>query len=296
MLKYTADLKTLLWMTASTVLFFYLWTAPGFNWGLYIVYLYLAVTFSVFAHNHNHLPVWKSEFMNQIHSCWITIFYGFPIFAWIPTHNRNHHRYNNTEPDYTKTYMVSEKNNLWTLLIYPTLSGMAQQKAVFTYYKSLFGSDWKKFTYYSLQIISLLIFTVGAFILDWQKALIYVFIPQQVSLNAVLVFNYVQHVHADEESEFNHSRNIVGWPLNFFLFNNGLHTIHHMNPALHWSETPAAHAEIEAKISPELKEKYFFGYLFKAYILGIFIPSMRTKSMRLARKAKEQQEATLVTA
>jgi len=292
MLKHIADLKTLLWMVASTFLFFYLWNSSAFNWWLYIPYLYCAICFSIFAHNHNHTAVWKSSLLNHLHSYWITFFYGFPIFAWIPTHNRNHHRYNNTEPDYTKTYMVSEKNNLWTLLIYPTLSGMAQQKAIFVHYKNQFGENWGLFITYTLQLLILVCGIGGALILDWQKALIYVIIPQQVSLNIVLIFNYIQHVHADEESKYNHSRNIVGWMLNFFLFNNGLHTVHHINPNLHWSETRAEHKKIEHLIDPALNEEYILWYLIRVYILSIFFPKLRTNSMRLARKKNEAAQVT----
>lgn len=287
MLKKTADLRTLLWMIMGTGLFFFLWNAESFNWVLYVVYLYFAIVFSVFAHNHNHVPTWKNKYLNQLHSCWITIFYGFPIFGWIPTHNKNHHRHNNKEPDYTKTYMVSEKNNLWTISIYPTLSAMAQQNAIIKHYFDTYRKNKEKFFFYNLQIVSLVAWVATAFFLDWQKALIYVIIPQQVSINIVLVFNYIQHVHADEESDYNHSRNVVGWPLNFLLFNNGFHTIHHLKPSLHWSETPAAHKEIEHLIEPHLNEKYLFWYLLRVYILGMFIPSMRTNSMRLARKEKE---------
>ena len=286
MLKYKADIKTLLWMTLSTILFFYLWNSDHFTWGLYILYLYFAVCFSVFAHNHNHLPVWNNKYLNHLHNYWITIFYGFPAFAWIPTHNRNHHRYNNTELDHSKTYAVSEKNNLWTLLIYPTLSGMAQQKAVWKFYGEQIKINKSLFVNYTIQILVLVTWVSVGFILDWQKAILYILIPQQVSINVVLIFNYVQHVHADEESQYNHSRNIQGWMLNFFLFNNGLHTIHHMKPNLHWSETPAAQKEIEHLIDPTLKETSFFWYLVRVYILGIFIPSLRTSSMRLERMAK----------
>lgn len=284
MLRKRADLKTLIWMVAATGLFFFLWNAPAFNGWLYALYLYFSICFSVFAHNHNHLPVWKNKYLNQLHSCWITIFYGFPIFGWIPTHNKNHHRFNNKEEDYTKTYMVSERNNLFTLLIYPTMSGMRQQKAIGKYYRQQFHKNKQLFIFYTLQIVSLVVWIGLAFFIDWQKALIYVIIPQQVSLNAVLVFNYIQHVHADEESDYNHSRNIVGWPLNFFLFNNGLHTIHHMHPGLHWSETPDAHKKIEHLIRPDLNEQSVFWYLIRVYILGLFIPKFRTDSLRLRRK------------
>ncbi len=292
MLNNNWDLKTLLWMVAATGLFFYLWNSPEFSWLLYGVYIYFSIAFSVFAHNHNHLPVWKNKFINQLHSCWITLFYGFPTFAWIPTHNKNHHRHNNKDPDYTKTYMSSERNNILTLLIYPKLSGRAQLKPVIDYYKAAYKKPSKKFFYYyTMQIVCLVSWVVVALIFNWKKALVYVVIPQQVSVNVVLLFNYIQHVHADEESEFNHSRNIVGKMLNFFLFNNGYHTVHHMQPGLHWSTTPAAHKKVAHLIDPKLQELSMMWYFFRIYFLGIFLKSCRTDSMRLARQKSESTTA-----
>ena len=292
MLRHIADLKILLWMVASTTLFFFLWNSIEFYWPLYIVYLYFSICFSIFAHNHNHLGVWKSNILNHIHNYWLTIFNGYPAFAWIATHNRNHHRYNNSELDSSKTYVLSEKNNLFTLSVYPFLSSIAQQKVIIDYYLEQYGKNWGLFISYTIQVLIFVLWVIGAFILDWQKALLYVVLPQQVSLAVVVIFNYIQHVHADEKSKYNHSRNIVGKPLNFLLFNNGLHTIHHIQPNLHWSKLPAAHKKIEHHIDPFLKEEYLFWYLIRVYILGLFIPKFRTNSMRLARKKNELSQQT----
>ena len=291
MLKYKADRKTLFWMLMITVTFGVLWFFNGLHWSLYVFYLYLSVTASVIAHNHNHLPMWKNETLNDLTDYWVTIFYGFPAFAWIPTHNRNHHKFNNKEPDYTKTYRYSEGNNIMMLLSYPTISGYFQQPAIKEYLKDIRKRNPKKFKQHMIQIAVLVTWIAFWMILDWKKALIYVVIPQQVSLFAVLIFNFVQHVHADEESEWNHSRNIVG-NLNFFMFNNGLHTVHHMNAAMHWSLAPEAHAKIEHLIDPSLNEKSFWWFLARNYIVGIFVPSVRTKSMRLERLKKLQEVQT----
>ena len=74
------------------------------------------------------------------------------------------------------------------------------------------------------------------------------------------------------------------------LFNNGLHTIHHLHPTLHWSESPAEHAKIEHLIDDSLIEPSFWGYLFKSYIIGMFVPSYKTKSMRVARLESNNKE------
>ncbi|NJN35042.1 MAG: fatty acid desaturase [Saprospiraceae bacterium] len=110
-----------------------------------------------------------------------------------------------------------------------------------------------------------------ALYLDWQKALLFVIIPHQVALFSVLIFNYIQHVHADEESEYNHSRNFVSRLTGVMLFNNGLHTVHHLRANTHWSELPQAHKKIAHLIEPHLNQSTIIGYLFKAYLIGPFL-------------------------
>lgn len=288
MLKFKADVRSLVFMLLAVVSLVVLWqygsTMSTWVWiSSYVLQLLMAVIISVIVHNHQHLGMWKNKWSNVITDNFLTVFYGFPVFAWIPTHNSNHHVHINKEPDYTRTYMVSEKNNLLTLLTYPTISGAMQQKAVVKYFIGLYKEGGQRFYYHLLQVICLVLWIVIAFVFDWKKALLYVVIPQQVSLNTVLVFNYIQHIHSDEESEYNHSRNMTGVLLNFLLLNNGLHTAHHVSPAIHWSKLWEKHDKISAKIDPRLNEKNFAWYLLRVYILGLFIPSCRTPNMRMER-------------
>ncbi len=288
MLKNRADIKSLIYIIITTALFVIQWVFIGVNSFIYTWYLFMSVAVSVMTHNHNHLPMWQSKTLNTITDWWLTVFYGFPIFAWIPTHNKNHHRFNNREGDDSITYRVSEKNNFLTLISYPTISGYYQQNAIFRYLKDLKANNKEKYWLCISQYVILFLWIAGALLLDWQKALLFVIIPQQVSLFSVLIFNYVQHVHANEESEWNHSRNFTGF-LNFMLFNNGYHTIHHHKAGLHWSKVPEAHAEIEHNIDPILLERSFWWYIVRVYILSIFIPKFRTNSMRLERMREEEK-------
>jgi fatty acid desaturase len=247
----------------------------------------MSVAVAVMTHNHNHLPMWRSKVLNVLTDWWLTVFYGFPIFAWIPTHNKNHHRFNNREGDDSITYRVSEKNNFLTLVSYPTVSGYYQQKAIVHYLKDMKANNKEKFWISISQYFVLVLWIAVALVIDWENALLFVIIPQQVSLFSVLIFNYVQHVHANEESEWNHSRNFTGF-LNFMLFNNGYHTIHHHKAGLHWNKVPEAHKEIEKNIDPILLERSFWWYIFRSYFLSVFIPKFRTNSMRLDRIRKEE--------
>ena len=287
-LKEIADIKSLIYIFITTAMFIAQWIWFGVNPFLYTWFLFMSVAVAVMTHNHNHLPMWRSKVLNVLTDWWLTVFYGFPIFAWIPTHNKNHHRFNNREGDDSITYRVSEKNNFLTLISYPTISGYYQQKAIMVYLKEMKANNKEKFWVSISQYVVLVLWVAAALLIDWEKALLFVIIPQQVSLFSVLIFNYVQHVHADEESEWNHSRNFTGF-LNFLLFNNGYHTIHHQKAGLHWKKAPQAHNEIAHNINPILLERSFWWYIIRSYFLSIFIPKFRTNSMRLERIRKEEE-------
>ncbi len=290
MLKYKADWRSLAYMVVTTALLIVQWSF-GFYWALFVPSLFLGIAVAVMAHNHNHVPMWKANTMNVLTDYWLTLFYGFPAFAWIPTHNRNHHALNNREGDFTITYRVSEKNNIFTLTSYPPISSYFQQMPIRDYLRDLWVRNRTKFYQSIFQYVALAVFVGVALLIDWRKALLFIVIPQQVALFSILVFNYVQHVHADEESDYNHSRNFVGPMLNIMLFNNGFHTAHHLRANTHWSETPEAHAKIDHLIVDELKERSFWGYIFRAYFLALVFPRFETKSMRLARLAAQQQQS-----
>jgi beta-carotene hydroxylase len=295
MLRYKADIKTLIYMALTTALLILQWTSIGVHPVTYVIYCFLSVAVSVITHNHNHVRMWKWDFLNTLQDWWLTVFYGFPVFAWIPTHNKNHHKMNNRPGDYTITYRFSEKNNFVTLLSYPTISGYYQQKPIRDYLKFMFKNNKSRFFLSVSQYLILVLWIGAALLIDWRKAIYFVIIPQQISLFSVLIFNYVQHVHADEESKWNHSRNFTGF-LNFMLFNNGYHTAHHEIAGLHWSQVPEEHRKIEHLIDDSLKERSFWWYIFRNYTLGLFMRKFRTDSMRLKRIASQNKTVEINTA
>lgn len=279
-LRYNADIKSITYMAITTALLIIQWNLSTFNPYLFSLCLFMSVIVAVMAHNHNHLPIWKNKTLNILTDWWLTCFYGFPVWAWVPTHNKNHHKLNNKEGDYTITYRISERNNLFTLLTYPSISGYFQQIVLRAYLKEVKVKSKKQYYLCIAQIVVLIVFVGAALLLSWKKALLYIIIPQQMSTFSVLSLNYLQHVHADEESETNHSRNFVGFFINFFLLNNGLHTVHHDKAGIHWSKVPAEHEKVKHLIAPELIETNFFWYIARVYFLALFIPKFRMKSKR----------------
>jgi len=282
MLRYKADIRTLIYMTVTTALLIVQWRIGTIQPLIYALYLFLSIAVTVIAHNHNHVPIWRSKTLNSITDHWLTVFFGFPAFAWIPTHNMNHHTLNNREDDYTKTYRFTEQNTLLMLVLFPMISSYYQQGPIAKYLKNLWRTDRNKFYLSISQYFILIGYVVAALILDWKKALFFIIIPQQFGMFSVLVYNYVQHVHADEESAWDHSRNFRGL-LNFVLFNNGYHTVHHERSGIHWSKTPEEHKKIAHLINPTLNERSFTWYMFRVYFLGAFNSRFRTRSFRLER-------------
>jgi beta-carotene hydroxylase len=278
-------------MSVTTALFLIQWNIAHFQPILYLWYLFMAVSVAIIAHNHNHVPIWKQRLLNIATDYWLTLFYGFPAFGWIPTHNKNHHHLNNKKGDYTLTYRLSEKNNIFTLLSYPSVSSYFQQKPIGAYLKNLRRSNRPKFYLAVSQYFVLGLYYAIALLWNWKKALLFIVVPHQVSLFSILIFNYVQHVHTDEESEYNHARNFTGL-INQMLFNNGFHTVHHEAPGIHWSQTPAAQRKILSRIDPSLNERSFWWYMVRVYLLAPFHARFHSVSLRLERiKATETQPA-----
>jgi len=282
LLSYRADRRTLAYMVVATALLVVQWNLASLQPVLYVWSLFMAVSVAIVAHNHNHVPLWRVRLLNILTEYWLTLFYGFPAFGWIPTHNKNHHLLNNRQGDYTITYRISEKNNILTLLSYPSISSYFQQKPIADYMKTLWRSNRPKFYLAVSQYLILGIYYAAALLWNWKKAVLFIVVPHQVSLFSVLIFNYVQHVHTDEESKYNHARNFVGF-INTALFNNGYHTIHHNAPGLHWSETPAAQKKIDHLIDPSLNERSFCWYIVRVYLLAPFHAGFGTVSKRLER-------------
>ncbi|HZH03344.1 MAG TPA: fatty acid desaturase [Myxococcaceae bacterium] len=281
MLRYSADWRSVAFLTLTAALAVVQWNLPAVNPFLYALHLFMSVTVAVMSHNHNHLSMWKSRPLNLMTSYALSIHYGFPAIAWVPTHNQNHHKLNNREGDTGRSPGMFRNNHLLALLTYPTYTGIRQQKDISAFFKGLWKRDRRAFWMGISEYVVFFGFLAGAFALDWKKALIFYVIPQQFALFAVQVFNYVQHVEAEAESPWNHSRNFVSPVLNALLFNNGYHTVHHMKPGVHWSQTPALHRQHQDKIHPSLLVKSFWAYMVWTFFLRPLVPGAKAKAPAL---------------
>jgi beta-carotene hydroxylase len=284
----SADYRTVLWALVMPVVALVQYRNPDLISKMWWVSAYFAVSASVIAHNHNHCPTFASKRMNAIFANWISFFYGYPTFAWIPTHNLNHHRYVNKAGDATITWRHTNKNNALVASTYFFVSSYFQSFPIQEFIRKAKKQNPKLYRTIMNQYVFFVTAHASALALacmmhGFKKGL-YVWgctlaLPALFALWTVMFFNYGQHVHTDPWSAHNHSRTFDGWLLNFLLFNNGLHTAHHENASAHWSTLPSAYAKVKDEIHPELRQRSFWWWVMKTYFLSLLVPSLGTQQI-----------------
>jgi beta-carotene hydroxylase len=270
MLRYAADRRTVAYLAATGALTVINWRVGTVQPLLYSAAIFMFFTSAVISHNHNHLALWRSKPLNLLTSYVIAMFYGHPAIAWVPTHNQVHHRLNNRPGDSSRSPKWFQRNHLAALLVYPTLTNLAQTDDIKSFLRDLYRRDRRAF-WSAASEYAVFFGTMGLLlVLDWRKTLLFLVIPQQAALFAIQCVNYLQHVETDSFSDWNHSRNFVGPVLNALLFNNGYHTVHHLKPGVHWSQLPELHREHAHKIDPALLQRSWLRYVGYTYFVRPF--------------------------
>lgn len=285
MLRNTADRRTLLWAAFFPVVALAHYARPELCGYLIPLSLYLGFCSGVFSHNQNHCPTFKNKRLNALYAAYLSFFYGYPTFGWIPTHNLNHHKFVNKAGDATITWRMTKENTGWAAFTYFFLSVYYQAEPIQSFIskareknRALFRQILGQYATVALGHAAMLALAVKLH--GWGLgAKVYFFgfgLSALFALWSMIFINYIQHVHCDPWSEHNHSRNFVSKLGNFLVFNNGFHAAHHENAGLHWSKLPEAHARISDQIDPALNQQSIFGFCFRSYVLGFFSDRFRT--------------------
>lgn len=288
-LRHASDRRTLLWafvLFPLVMAFAYahphrlLWSLPAA--------LYVGFCAGIFAHNHNHRPTFYSRRANALFGIWLSVFYGHPIFAWIPTHNNNHHKYKNGPGDATITWRYSKRNTWLVASTYFFVSAYWQSPLINAFVAHARATSPRLYRRIWLETSAVrgahaLLFAAAVFLYGfWTGAAVYVATFGAAAAGGLwgtMFMNYIQHVDCDPASAHDHSRNFVSKIGNYLAFNNGYHTAHHEYPGAHWSLLPAIHAHMAATIHPDLCEGSIFGFCVRTYVLGVLVPAFRTRQI-----------------
>ncbi len=240
----------------------------------------------VIAHNHNHCRTFCSPIANEVFSAWLSVFYGYPVFAWVPTHNKNHHRFNNRPGDETATWLLGNRHDWKRAVSYSAVSAWRQSGRIRSFIAAARARDRALYRRILLQYgvwigAHVAMFSLAASLYGSARGLaLWTYglgLPSLFSLWGIMLISFEQHVHADAWEPRASARNFSGGVINFLLFNNGFHTAHHERPGLHWSRLPAAHRAIADTIPPALIEPNFAAYFFRQYIWAAWNPSRGTR-------------------
>ena len=281
-LRHRADVRTLVWafllMPAAAAAQY---AVPRLAGWLLPVSMYLAYSAGVIAHNHNHSPTFFGRRMNALLAAWMSFFYGYPVFAWIPTHNENHHKHVNGPGDATSTLAMKRDSGLVAALVFPVISAAAQEPLIARFVARAKRTNPRAYAAYAVQRLVVFVGHAAALGLavglhgPLRGALVYASAlgaPAALALWGLMFTNYVQHVDCDPASRWRRSRDFVSGWMNFFVFDNGFHTVHHERPGLHWSQTRQAHARIAHLLDPHLQESSIFAYALREYVVKPWRP------------------------
>ena len=273
------DIQSVAYLFSYITLMTYLWYF-GFAWWAYLGLLFFSVGIQVVHHNHIHLGIWRNRRLNYATNLLITLISAVPSAMMVGGHLRNHHVHQHGPDDHTRTYRFGgDHNHLLGYLLHPI-------QAFFV----LIPIFWRQFleglpirSRYSRDLLVqvLLIFLSWALLLyvDWRKCALFVILPQLFGLHWLLGANYFQHAHCDDQSSENYARNFTG-AVNWIWFNIGFHTAHHDQPSVHWTQLPQIHQAKCHQLEPCLNQKSFVVYVAKTFLLGPFLPGLRSRSLR----------------
>ncbi|RME88504.1 MAG: fatty acid desaturase [Candidatus Hydrogenedentota bacterium] len=272
MLRYKADIRTL----AFTAIYFILVAAAWFfhenlNWparaGMVLLVSFFSFFCTVIVHNTIHCPIFKSRFLNRLYQVILSLCYGHMVSAFVPGHNFSHHRGLQTAKDVMRTDKLRFRWNFLNqfLFFFAMSNDIVKGELRYAWLMRKEKPAW--FRQYLLEAFVVFSVKIALLILDWEKALLYVWFPHFYAAWGIVGTNYWQHDGCDPNHKYNHSRNFTGKVLNFFAFNNGYHTLHHLRPGLHWSLLPEIHKRVVSPhIHPNLELRSLTAYLWKTCI------------------------------
>jgi len=277
-LRVNADWRAVLWVFGLMPLCAGVQLArPALAGWLMPFSIYLAYAAGVLAHNHNHCPVFRGRRMNGVYSAFLSFFYGYPTFAWIPTHNENHHRFTNKPGDATATWQHMREGSAWAAFTFFFHSSAAQAPLIARYMRRVKARSTRAWWYLVAQYVVVfgghavacaVAMKLHGVVVGGLAYLSALGVPGALALWGLMFTNYVQHERCDADSRYDHSRNFVSRWMNWLVFDNGFHTVHHERPGLHWSLARREHEKIAHLIDPALNEQSILGYAWKAYVLG----------------------------
>src|SRR3954452_18409877 len=173
MLRYRADVKTLLFVTTYFVLVAVQWIyAPRALWmaiPLFVLTCWFSFFGAVATHNTVHSPVFKSRGMNRVFQVVLTLTYGNPVSSFAPGHNLSHHKHTQSRRDVMRTSKTRHRWNLLNGLFFIFHVAGAIVKGDNRYMKAMWSRNPTWARQAVLEFVVLHAAYIALAVLDWKK-------------------------------------------------------------------------------------------------------------------------------
>jgi len=268
-LRYAEDWRSLLFLGTLAGLLAVQWTGLVRHWLMLVPTCALAFVACVIKHNHIHCQTFTGRGWNAAFGHVLGLLTGHPTTAIITAHNVRHHRENQTPRDWVRCSLVGFRWNWLNLLCFPFVAVVRMRRD-----KPSDLADWRtrapRVYRQALAERVVLYPTIVTFaLLDWRSTLVYLAAPWLFAQWSIIAINLLQHQDCDPRSAHDHSRNVTGRLVNWFVLNNGFHSAHHARPGLHWSRLPAYHrASILPHMRPDLEERSLLAATWRRFFAG----------------------------
>lgn len=286
LLKNPADIRQLGLVFAYQGLLWAMYLVPACrNLPLLLTACLLSFLNVIVAHNHLHQGIFHSRRLNMGLRYVLSFGALYPISTNVPAHNLVHHHFDDDgDWDWADSRYVRFRWNLLNLIHFPNRIGTVgiagTERWMRGYGRSDIRIQHRNEKFLALGLTSVLL------LLDFWPALFFVVIPQLWGARGILRLNLLQHDACDITTEWNHSRNFVGRIFNWFMCNNGYHTIHHNRSGLHWSELREWHdREAKPRMHPSLDQASMVWFLLKTYLFTFRRPSAPPILAQMEKKA-----------
>jgi hypothetical protein len=214
-------------------------------WLMYIPYAYVSQSyfkgrFGLMFHCMCHRQMFKKKYMwLHKYTTWVVApFFGNTPETYFAHHIVMHHVENNMEEDASSTLKFQRDNpfhflqylfRFWLLGVYDTFMYLFNRKRKKVYMRFTLG----EITFYIF---------CGLMCFVNLKATLMVFIVPVIYARFIMMLgNWTQHAFIDKsnpDGHFSAVYNCINNVYNQNCWNDGYHSIHHLNPALHYTEIP----------------------------------------------------------
>ncbi|HJW28021.1 MAG TPA: fatty acid desaturase, partial [Saprospiraceae bacterium] len=253
-------------------------------WLLYIPYAYVAQSyfkgrFGLMFHCICHRPMFKKKYqwMHKYITWFVAPLFGNTPETYFAHHIIMHHVENNMEDDASSTLKFQRDNPIDFLkyLFRFLILGVVD---TFNY---LFRHKRKKvYLRFTLGELSFYAFCVAMSFVNFKATLMVLIIPMFYARFIMMMGNWTQHSFIDRNNPDGHFSSVFNCINNVYnqnCWNDGYHSIHHLNPGLHYTDIPATF--LKNKDNFVKYKTFIFDHI---HYLHIFIWLMTKQYGRLA--------------